>query len=435
MAAKKQKFMDTMFRAGGESLAALTAAYHEQNAVYKRLRAFENEVFGEPGKDDEAEIMGMKIRKYGRRPNPEWAENGAFLGFRFDWEPLNKKGGMRYAIDPIIVPLGWVEQESCPGVYRPDPVTQPNLSATLATLTMPYFENLSAICGTKPIITVQEHKGSAPRAYQSWPDIHVDHQQDSLDFYIDMPRDYQGGLFQPPGSTPLLQKDWWAFRNSYGDMYEPYGRRPQGVALPADYQPKFAQEKGASFFLLEGRSLEIYNAWLADQDKAQKAVSSLMKAWGGGSHSYCGTELVSVEFKKAPGEGWIKQESGFRHPQYAPDPATETGRAILKIYADLPQRPGPVELHQRFNLHAAKGVFPQIHTTDNGLVIAEYKADTPPPPGAKPIDSRVFNWIKADRSDRLCGMTPPPPPADLAPAIAAFLVSPQKPAAKGPNPS
>lgn len=419
MAAKKQKFMETMFRAGGESLAALTAAYHEQHAVYKRLRTFENEVFSEYGKGSQ-------------QPMPEWAGNGAFLGFRFDWAPLNKGSGIRYAIDPINVPPGWTGQESRPGVYRPDPVAHPDLAATMTALTMPYFENLASICGTEPIITVQEYKGSAPRAYRSWPDIHVDHRRDSLDFYIDMPRDYQGGLFQPPGSTRLSQKDWWEFRNGYGDMYEPYGRRPQGVALPADYKPKFAGEKGSSFFLLAGQSLKIYRDWLADQNKAEKAVSRLMKAWKGGSHSYCGTELVFVEFKKAPGAGWVKEGHGFRDTRYAPDPSTKEGRAILETYANLPQRPGLGELQNRFNLHAGKGVFPQIHT-HNGKVVAEYNGKITPPPGAKPIDSRMYNWIKADVTDRLCGMTPPPPPADLAAAIAAFM-EPSRPA-KGFNPA
>lgn len=438
MAAKKQKYMETMFRAGGESLAALTAAYHEQSAVYKRLRAFEDEIFGVPGKGDESEIMGFKIRNYGARPAPAWEKDGEFLGFRFDWEPLNKEGGIRYAMDPITVPLGWVEVAAYPGIYRPDPVNQPNLSATMATLRMPYYENLPSVSGPQPIITVNEYKGCAPRAYQSWPDIHVvNYKPGILDFYIDVPRDYKGHVFQPIGSTKLLEKDWWDFRGGYGDMYEPHGRRPQGVALPADYAPKYKKGMGERFFQLAGQSLKIYRDWVADQEKSSQATSRLMKAWKAGSHSYCGTELVYAEFKEAPGAGWIKTDPQSRRNEYSPDPSTAEGRAILETYANLPQRPGLIELQKRFNEKSAQGVYPQIYHHTNGAIIAEYssgKGPVTPPPESKKIDGRVFSWLKADSTDRRCGMEPPPPPADLLAGLNKFSEVTKKQMPKGPAP-
>ncbi len=438
MAAKKQKYMETMFRAGGESLAQLTAAYHEQSAVYKRLRVFEDEIFGAPKKGDESEVMGLKIRNYGARPHPAWEKDGEFLGFRFDWAPLNKEGGIRYAIEPIIVPLGWVEVPSHPGIYRPDPANQPNLSATLATLRMPYYENLPAVSGTQPIITVNEYKGCAPRAYQAWPDIHVvNYKKGELNFYIDVPRDYKGQVFQPTDSTPLLQKDWWEFRNGYGDMYEPHNRRPEGVPLPVDYATKYADEIGGKFFQLAGLSLKIYKGWVADQEKSSQATSRLMKAWKAGSHSYCGTELVYADFKEAPGAGWIKTDPQSRRNEYSPDPSTAEGRAILETYASLPQRPGLIELQKRFNEKSAKGLYPQIHHHTNGAVIAEYSTDKGPvttPPGAKKIDGRVFSWLKADQSDYHCGMLPPPPPADLIAGLDNFSAVTKKQMPKGPAP-
>lgn len=422
------KYMETMFKAGGESYAALKKAYEEQDAVYKRLRAFEDLAFGKPGPKDETKFMGASIRHYGARPNPEWEKDGTFLGFRFDWNPLNKPDRIRFAIPAKTVPEGWTAVQGHPGVYRPDPVMNEDLAKDCAMLNMPFFHTLKEIVGEEPIITVQLINGMYPRAYQQWPEIHVDHTKGKLDFYIDMPKDYQGRIFQPAGSTKLPEKEWYDFRNGYGDMYEGHGVRAQGVRLPPDFvahKKKIRETEQPRYFRLAGESLRIYHDFEADQKKAEDATSKLMKAWKAAAHSYCGTELVYAEFKTNPGPGWKKVDPDYGRNAYAPDTATPEGRAIMAAYAALPQRPGLIELQKRLVPGSPEGQFPQVHKSEeHGIIMLEYspkKGPVTPPPGAVPIPAMVYNWLHQDRMDAMCGVQPPPPPPEVKFAIDRFL--------------
>ncbi|MGZ9097186.1 MAG: hypothetical protein ACXW30_02685 [Micavibrio sp.] len=435
------KLMETMFKAGGESYTALKKAYEEQHAVYARLRKFEDMAFGTPGPNDETKIMGASIRHYGARPNPEWQQDGTFLGFRFDWNPLNKPDRIRYAIPAKPVPAGWTAVPEHPGLYRPDPVMMEDLANECAALNMPYFHTLEDITGSSPIITIQLINGAYPRAYQSWPEIHVDHTNGKLDFYIDMPKDYKGQIFQPPGSTPLPEKEWYTFRNSYGDMYEGHGARPQGVRLPSDYVAHKKRLTGAEetrYFRLAGESLRIYREFEADQKKADETSSKLMKAWKAASHSYCGTELVSAEFKSPPGRGWKKSEDGRN--SYEPDEATAEGRAIKAQFAALPQRPDLKELQKRLVPGSPDTQFPLVHKSEeHQMIMLEYSAKKGaimPPPGAAQIPAMVYHWIRQDQMDALCGVQPPPPPPEIKFAIDQFLatIGQNRKSPQGPSP-
>lgn len=437
------KYMETMFKAGGESYAALKKAYEGQHAAFTRLRQFEDLVFGKPGSNDETKIMGASLRHYGARPSPEWQQDGTFLGFRFDWNPLNKPGHIRYAIPPKTVPEGWTETPGHPGVYRPDPVMMEDLAEDLAALNMPYFHTLTDISGPEPIITIQLVNGSYPRAYQSWPEVHVDHIDGKLDFYIDVPKDYKGRIFQPPGSTPLSEKEWYKFRNSYGDMYEGHGTRPVGVYLPSDYAVHKKTIQGSEdtrYYHLAGESLRIYRAFEADQKSADAASSKLMKAWKAASHSYCGTELVSVEFKSNPGRGWKKQDPEYGRNSYAPDLATPEGRAIQAEFAALPQRPDLKELQKRLVPGSPDSQFPLVHKNEeHQLIMLEYstkKGVIAAPADAIRIPAIVYNWLRQDQMDVLCGVQPPPAPPEIKFAIDRFLaaIPRQRNAPQGPSP-
>lgn len=440
MAKKKTKFQEGLFRAAGRSHDVLTKTYKDIGQAYKDLQALENEAFGEPGKGDTTEVLGHKLRNYGARPHPEWLENGKLAGFRFDWKPL----GPQYKIPSIEIPEGWFSVPKHPGVFRPHAASLPELAAMLDAITLPDLVTLPEIMGTSPVVTVQHSKGSYPRAYQAWPEVHIDYDHDhNISFVIDAPKDYKGLIFQPEDSVPMTEEQWWEFRSHYGDMYEPYGqRRPQGVTTPDAYQNKRRTNARPDhhYYLIMGRTLEIYKTFKEEQDKAAKARSKLMRDWGiAGSCSYRGSELVGASFKNDPGKGWVPQEGGFRG-EYKVDETSPEGRRLKDEFSRLPQEPNLLDLQALLTPGETWMKYPMTSELwDLGVTVLEYPAKIGgkpiiPPPGAVEIPSQVYTWMHADRSDKMCGMKAPPMPPALRPDYDKFIALIKPKPAASPKP-
>lgn len=422
------------FKAGGKTYNALKKAYETIHETYARLEQLDLQAFGPLKPRDTTTVLGYTLRNYGARPQAEWQDNGRLAGFRFDWKPLNKPSRMQYNISSIPVPDAWIPAPEKPGVFRPDPESNPYISAIFDDLYLPSLEKLPEVSGPSAIVRIEHTKGVYPRAYQEWPIVHVDRTDQKLNFYIEMPMTYEGRVFIPQESSPMTEEEWWDFRRSYGDMYEPEGKsRPRGVATPDNYLHEIGTHAPSDrrYFLLAGHSLKIYKDHLRQEKKADQAMSLLTKAWKTTGISYRGNELIGADFKGPPEKGWKKDEY-----RYIPDITTPEGRKLKEIFARLPQRPGLRDLQKKLTPDAEWMRWPELLNFEelgNAIILA-YPAtidgkDILPPPDAEEISSQVIGWLRADQLDKSCGINPPPIPPPLRPALDEFLQK-IRPAAK-----
>jgi hypothetical protein len=450
MMAKRSKIKPGLFRAAGASHDVLIKTYREINRAYKSLEALENKAFGPPRSGDTTTALGVTLRNYGARPHAEWTDNGKLAGFRFNWDVLNRPGRIQYAIPSIDIPEGWFAVPKRPGVYRPHASMLPDIAAMFDAITMPDLIRLPEIMGPSPIVTIRHTKGTFPRAYQQWPDVHIDYdRQGNISFVIDAPKNYKDRIFQPEGSIPMTEDQWWEFRSHYGDMYEPYGQsRPYGVTTPDDYKNtrRTNAKSDMRYFLAVGETAKLYAQFQRQQKHADDAQSKLMRDWGStGGVSYCGNELVSTTFKQDPGKGWVRSTESFPKDSYVPDESIPEGRRLKEIFAQLPKRPNLVDFQAMLTPGEAWMKFPMTSNFDGlSITVLEYPSKVDgrsiiPPPGALEMPSQVYAWLKADRNDEMCGMKPPPMPPALRAAYEKFLsdvktIKPSDPSGNAPRP-
>ncbi len=418
----------TIFKAGGISLDILKNACDSRLDTYRKLDDFNIRAFGPLRPKDTATIDGHTISRYGARPREEWNDDGRLAGFRFDWKPLNQPG-----ISSKPVPDGWVPVAAHPGVFRPDPVAHPELSAEFDMFCLPRPERLPEIAGPSSITAISHLPGTYPRAYQIWPAIHIDHgtyPDEELAFYIEMPANRDGRIFHPPGAVVLPKEKFLEFFSSHGTMYEPeFQAFPHGITTPDDYKNEMLTnaQSNERFFLLAGRSLKIYKDHTRQQKKAADAKVKLEKAWHCTGLSYQGNELIGAQFETPPGCGWRRNDKYVKN-RYKPDTSTPEGLRLKEIFARLPEGPNLIDLQKRLTPDAEWMRWPEpvnFHEFGNATLLA-YPAtidgkDILPPPDAEEISSQVIGWLRTDQLDKSCGINPPPIPPPLRPALDAFL--------------
>lgn len=137
----------------------------------------------------------------------------------------------------------------------------------------------------------------------------------------------------------------------------------------------------------------------------------------------------------------LKQSHGN---EYVVEPRRDTpaGQALARIMDAIPSTPSlseyPVLLgdfsfraSQIENALGVNGIVPQVRELGGKKILVYNTEDDDTrnftPQGAKPLSTKVFNWLDADERDRNMGYTPPPMP----PVVKAALAGPKPP--QGPR--
>lgn len=455
-------FEETLFRAEGRSLEIMSALLDGERQTYDNQKKLEHALFGQPQVTNTMNVGGHTFSTYKSQFHPVY-DDGKLVGLRCDWTPLHPNYTGMENIDP---PEGWVELEKHPGVFRPDPEQVPaEIVELFEKCSYPDYKAETEVFGDKPIIRVDEPAGGYPRAYRTWPHVHLagkDRETGRRVFYIDVPKDYKGEVFRPKDSRRVTKYEFGNFRAMLGDMYEPHLYfRDEGAKLPQDFTPtKKDEEPKTRYFKLAGKSQAIYEQFEKDRERAQKLRKDFIKAVGGaGSYSYQGTKILSVEFAETVPENWKSTRShratqvdddGNYHDvtmyDCVPDEDTAEGRKLAKKMESFPEEPDYLELQRRWRPDAPKMPNPLYNYDTDGALIFTYDMERvkkwggefAPPPDAIELPAALMEWHTASKRDIQCGMKPPPMPDDLKKAVGALKKKMEKAGVKkgasGPKP-
>ena len=326
---------------------------------------------------------------------------------------------------------------------------------------------------------------SLPRAYAATPEIFCDGRKEP-EYFMYVPVDYKGGHFVPADAVLLNDAE----ENAAGNRLFAggwLGNAPlvsiekQGIATPADYEPKSQSALRKAFpyikndnvcFIAEGRSLAAVEdlkarkaEWQDRIDAARDAIEAIVERQKPEilarlpadedinisiPYRYCAGEkptlLLSVR-KAGKVDLWSAGKPVPLSPSAAYDLGDyEGGEYVVKARKDTPEGRKlaalidaiPVtpdlcdypELHARFAMKkddigralGLNGVVPQMMEI-SGLTLLIYNAapdakkDDFCPPDAKPLPAFAYWWLRNDQEDRNTGATPPPMPQAVRDAL------------------
>jgi hypothetical protein len=329
---------------------------------------------------------------------------------------------------------------------------------------------------TKPHIIVRNEPGALPRAYETYPEIHVSPFK-SRDYYMFVPVDYKGHTFVPEGAKLLNKKETNAvhdllFAGGWSDSAPLLYRPDRGTKTPCDYYPPRGKvpETKEKIFIAAGRSLEYVKDFIDHKKRHEKAVNDafnaldeayniVVKESGASEKVYVNKSMSNAVSRLDQGLPAIKpvftasaRQAGSGSPVVIPElkdnrffKVTEQkhGDDVIATRTDTPEgsalhkkldavgiRPDIAAYWALKNPTApkVKDKFAQALGVDYGVPKLEsnggvhyliYKIgktgkDHCNPPDSIPVSTAEYLWAKADAEDRARGIYPPPPPAQLA---------------------
>lgn len=421
-------FETNVFVAAGKSQACIQRILNAEQRRSEVEKELGHMLFGRPEVKSSFEVAGQSINVVDTKMHCAY-ENGQIIGIRCDWTPLYPNYTGMKNIDP---PKGWVEVDGAAGVYRPDPDAVPEQAALFDQIYWPDYKDYGDVFGHDPIIKVQESSNTYSRAYQIWPHVHNLSVNGKPLNYIVVPEDYKEAVFRPTDSYPASCYEYQNFRSGCGDMYEPHMRiLDEGVALPADYQASALKEDGGTkYFVLSGRSQKIYEAY----ERTNEEISDLRKAFvesvgAGGSYSYQGHKITSVEFTEQVPEHWIVQHKSGRtiekEGEYVevdcytcvPDEASAEGREIKEQMESFSQELGFDDLQKSFTPDAPHMQKLRYEYFKNTRIfyysMDEVDGEFIGPPDAIELPAALYGWVKQDVREADSGGVIPPMPAEV----------------------
>lgn len=430
LSSRQPFFAPCVYKAAGASREALDRFYEKESQALAHVQIFQTKILGSDDTQD--------LRAYGDRPEAEWNDCGIFMGFRFDWLPLNVRSTIKFDIGSYPVPAGWVAVTGHSGVYRPDDRIHPALAKMCQKMNRPDIRTVQEVCGKKPATIVHHAKGTYPRAYYMWPMIHA--YKDS--YLVEAVIDYRGKHFVPidAESVPLIE--WQQFCSMLGIFHEGEWTAEQGAPLPADYveDKKITNASdGRRYFLLRGTSHEIYKAFEREgRDASRERERLIHTLWNAQKVISTDKGLAYAEFDHHPGPGWIplyNQPGAWRL-----DLSTEEGRRKKEVFDNLPQNPDLLELQMRLLGEDMKQdlqllIFPSPFASHRDSVIIALKENhkgKSVPDGALEIPRAIYHWHKGNHNDQRGGIACPGVPTDALEDFAAFnrLLNPPAPPMK-----
>lgn len=427
------------FRARGASFDALEDISTRQAARSKAEKELEVALFGPPSLKQSFEVQGRTFATYDSKLHPVYDGDGQAIGIRCDWTPLRPDYTGMKNVDP---PAGWEELKAHPGVFAPNPATNPDDVEKLAALSWPDCRDYpAAFGGPEPVIRIEHNdKATYPRAYRDYSRVHALQDENGPLYYIDAPTDYKGAVFHPEGAERLTKFEYGLLVSGMGDMYEPaYQLRPEGVATPKDYQfdPPELAEQQTRYFTLAGRSKQIYDAFEKEREAIAEARRKFVESVGGsGGYSYQGAKIISVEFEEDVPPHWLVEREhkatnidddgnlvDVARYTCVPDTKTPEGRELARRMAeDFNAEPDLRDLQARWTPNAPHMPHPQWKPDDGEPVFFYAVKDIKggplaPPPDAVELKPWMTEWITRDRTDRMSGVKPPPMPPQIKQAL------------------
>lgn len=429
-------FTTDHFRAAGASFDALKEISKHQKNRREAEDALEVALFGPPSVKDTFNVQGRSFATYDTSLHPVFDDAGHAVGIRCDWTPLHPNYTGMKNVDP---PEGWVELEDNPGVFAPDPATNPQDAEMLSNLDWPDYRDYPDAFGggDEPVIRIEHNdKATYPRAYKTYSRVHALQDENGPLYYIDAPTDYKGNVFQPTGAARLTKFEYAMLTSGMGDMYEPaFIVRDEGIATPADYSyaDPAGQKQETRYFKLAGRSKQIFDAFEQEREDIAEQRRKFVESIGGsGSYSYQGAEIISVEFEEDVPPQWVVERESkgtnidddgnlvyVARYTCVPDTSTPQGRELARrMKEDFDREPDFRDLQQRWTPNAPHMPHPQWRRDEDEPVFF-YNTDSikggklVPPPDAVELKPHVTQWLARDKTDRACGIKPPPMPPEI----------------------
>lgn len=327
---------------------------------------------------------------------------------------------------------------------------------------MPLLESLGL---DSPIIAVSCTEGAHPRAYETYPQIYTDG-GDTPAFFMYPPVSYKGTHFVPADSKRLTEKESEAancrlFAGGWSDPISVLPVKPQGVALPADFDPASSTYdiygKGhavPNIFLPAGASRTALDTYAYEKTRFDTHMHELTEALkaavlkqaeislgeddiqGDGmyvnlSYSLTNTPNIEISLRRdgksqgslmmagqplpmpssADYETKAAESPGSFIITPASAPTTAEGQRIKALYDSIPPMPSLNDAHA-LGVPANAAVYAHRF---GGIDFLYYTAseNAPAPQDARPVSFALYSWIRHDDEDRRRGITPPPMPAAL----------------------
>jgi len=315
------------------------------------------------------------------------------------------------------------------------------------------------------VIAVNCTEGAHPRAYETYPQIYTNG-GDTPAFFMYPPVSYKGTHFVPADSKLLTEKESEAannrlFAGGWCDPISVLPVKPQGVALPDDFDPASSTYdiygKGhaiPNIFLPAGASRIALDTHTQDKKRFDAHMHELTEALkaavlkqaeislgeddiqGDGMYvnlmySLTSTPEIEISLRRdgksqgslmmagqplpMPSSADYETKAANSRGSFiitpASAPTTTEGQYIKALYDTIPPMPSLNDA-PALGVPANAAVYAHRY---GGADFLYYTAseNIPTPQDAKPVSFALYSWVRHDDEDRGRGITPPPMPAAL----------------------
>lgn len=320
----------------------------------------------------------------------------------------------------------------------------------------------------RPVVQVENVEGSAPRAYEDYPQLYWTSSLSAL-YLLFCPIDYEGRHFIPAGGVLCDDKDIEGTEMGHA-LYKKHfwiadgpvvSARRRGVALPAGFDaahahmPSVSGLQAQACFKAEGETLALlqrHEDYKAGYEAAWRAFSNAVHDWAA---RHMPDHYVNIMMRREQEQSiltmsfrqhktgtpvpfahadwiidrqcqrdWTDPATGIKRTitldeyEMRPNPDTEEGQEIHQLLKLIPAPPHALR-HPELVIHGAQGeLYPLTHNFPEGTFLAYNNVKDgeilTPPRDCVAVPPALLTWLDRDRQDRQWQIDPPPMPAALS---------------------